>query len=451
MEFEQISALVVSEDKATRQQLEALSKPYFALLETTNNYDLARILYRRYHFDVLIVELNTIESLTWIDEIREYDAYVYVIAITSCTDTHFLLRLFNTQVSHCLVKPLDNQELLSILTSCISKHAQQRDYFHSQKMIESSHDFFEGMICYSEALKRLCGTVQRIAPTASTVLLTGETGTGKECLASALHQQSGRQGEFVPLNCGSVSPELLESELFGHIKGAFTTAHHTREGLFRYAHQGTLFLDEIAEMSLAMQAKLLRVLESRKIRSIGTNQEIQVDVRIIAATNHDLPLRVKQGLFREDLFYRLNVVHLSIPPLRERPDDIIPLAKHFSETLAVQLGVPPIPFNYEDNNMLVQQSWQGNVRELRNIIERSLLLGECPSKLLQTPPTVLHNIESSTQGYSEEWRLDEVEKHHILKVLEACNDNKSEAARRLGISRKTLERRLHTWQQMSAL
>jgi DNA-binding NtrC family response regulator len=304
-----------------------------------------------------------------------------------------------------------------------------------------------GIVSHSESMEHLLAVLQRIGAHSSTVLLQGESGTGKEIAARCLHHFSGRPGPFIAINCGSISPELLESELFGHTKGAFTGASHSHEGLFSSANGGTLFLDEIGEMPLAMQAKLLRVLEQRTVRPVGAAREVAVDVRIVAATNRVLAEEVAHGGFREDLYYRLNVVSLRLPPLRERPSDIRPLLELFLHTLAQKLALPEPRLSEQALQRLEAYSWPGNVRELKNLIERALLLDVCPSECLpkptsESPAKPSQRVEN---GYPEDLSLEEVEKHHILKVLRAAHGNKSEAARRLGIARKTLERKLSAW------
>jgi len=274
----------------------------------------------------------------------------------------------------------------------------------------------------------------------STVLITGESGTGKEVVARALHQYSQRASRpFVAVNCGAIAPELIESELFGHSKGAFTGASGVREGLFFYAQGGTLFLDEVGEMPLSLQTKLLRVLEEKKIRAVGSDLEMPVDVRIIAATNRELSEQVIKGSFRQDLFYRLDVMNIHIPPLRERHEDIAPLAHHFMQLLAAKMTIPPLPLETETMDKMRNYPWPGNARELRNVIERGLILGHLPDLCPGAEP-----VAARAQGHAEE-SLQAVEKRHILSVMSATSGNKTEAARRLNISRKTLERKYTDW------
>jgi DNA-binding NtrC family response regulator len=286
--------------------------------------------------------------------------------------------------------------------------------------------------------------IKRVAPMPSTVLIEGESGTGKELAARAIHVNSGRAGAFVPINCSAMTAELLESELFGHVKGAFTGANQAREGLFSYANGGTLFLDEIGEMPLAMQGHLLRALEERRIRPVGSNRETPVDVRVIAASNRDLADQVERNAFRADLFFRLNVLSLRMPPLRERVEDIPLLVKHFVTTLAAELGVAPPLLDDAELRRLQSYGWPGNVRELRNMIERCLLLNSKPTECLSSPPGDAGDRPRDADP-GQDLGLAQVEKRHILRVLDMENGNKSAAARRLGVSRKTLERKIQAW------
>ena len=296
-----------------------------------------------------------------------------------------------------------------------------------------------GFVGQSEAVRELAHLVRRLAPLESTVLLEGESGTGKELAARALHRLSGRQGPFVTVNCGALARELLESERFGHVRGAFTGAHQAREGLFAHARGGTLFLDEIGELPPAMQPRLLRAIEARRVRPVGADEEIPVDVRIVVATNRCLADEVAAGRFREDLYYRLAVVTLKLPPLRERPEDIPLLVRHFVDGLVRKLDLPPPQVREADLLRLMDHPWPGNVRELRNLVERCLLLGLTPGECLAPGG-------ARPEEEPEDLRLDTLVKRHILRVLRLENGNKSAAARRLGIGRKTLERKLREWE-----
>jgi two-component system response regulator HydG len=302
---------------------------------------------------------------------------------------------------------------------------------------------------------RLMETVAQVAPSEATVLITGESGTGKEMIAGAIHFNSNRRdGPFVRLNCAAVTETLLESELFGHERGAFTGAERKREGRFRQAHGGSLFLDEISEMSLAMQVKLLRVLQEREITRVGGEEVITVDVRIIAATNKDLLEGIHAGRFREDLYYRLNVVTLNIPPLRERREDIPLLAQHFLKMFSEKNRKEIKGFTPQAMDRLLKYSWPGNVRELMNAIERGIVLSRSEYLDEEELSLIPENNSLSWQVWSEDaipadMPLDEVEKATILKTLELSAGNKSEAARRLGVTRRTLHKKLKLYGVMS--
>jgi DNA-binding NtrC family response regulator len=381
-------------------------------------------------------------GVEWVKEQREKDIKTDVIFMTAYADMETAIQALRADAADFILKPFRVEQMMSSVKNCLEKQRLVRDNFVLQRQLDQ---FFEmdGMVGNSEAIKEVCSIIKRVAPTPTTLLIDGESGTGKEIAARALHELSVRTGAFVPINCGSISSELLESELFGHVKGAFTGAHQSRQGLFSYAGGGTLFLDEIGEMPLTMQAKLLRVLEERAIRPVGSEREISVDVRIIAATNKNLELEVEKGNFREDLFYRLNVISIRMPSLSERKEDIPLLARYFSETLSSKLGVTAIPFNHQDLIELQTYSWPGNIRELKNIIERSLLLGKTPVNCLNKNSQITD--ASLHVDYPDNWSIQDVEKHHMQNVLKSVNGNKSEAARRLGVSRKTLERKYQSW------
>jgi len=297
-------------------------------------------------------------------------------------------------------------------------------------------------------MQRLFRLLQRIAPSESTVLLTGESGTGKELVARAIHLQSGRaQGPFVPVHCGAIPEGLIESELFGYARGAFTGATSSRRGLIEESDRGTLFLDEIAETPLSTQVKLLRFLESNEVRRLGENDTRIVDCRVVAATNKDLTKAVAAGEFREDLFYRLNVVHFEIPPLRERREDVPLLAAYFLERTAAKAGKKVRGFSPEAQRLLVQWDYPGNVRELENAIERAVTLAEGDVIQADDLPPVFSQARLLPEGRAsaedrDAWTLEQVERDHIARVLARHRGNLAHAARQLGISRTTLWRKL---------
>ena len=298
-----------------------------------------------------------------------------------------------------------------------------------------------GVIGRSASMRALAALLLRIAPSRTTVLIEGESGTGKEVAAATLHVHSGRTGPFVAINCGALSPELLDSELFGHASGAFTGAVQGRDGLIVHASGGTLFLDEIAELPLFLQAKLLRVLETGRVRPVGRDAEVGIDLRVVAATNRPMAERVAAGSFREDLYFRLNVMAVHVPPLRDRPEDIADLLEHFSAQFTETLKVPPARLGRGGLRKLQSHRWPGNVRELRNLVERAMLLGRNVEACLRLQPLEAPQLQSrGDSGYAPDLPLAEVRRRHMERVLDGCRGNKSEAARRMGVSRKTLER-----------
>jgi DNA-binding NtrC family response regulator len=368
-----------------------------------------------------------------------------VVLITAFADIETAISALRAGASDFILKPFRLDQILNSIRRCFERARLARENYVLKRQVRELAGV-EGLVGVSEATRELSALIQRIAPMPSTVLIEGESGTGKEVAARALHRLSARSGRpFVPVNCGAIPANLIESELFGHVKGAFTDARSDRNGLFYYAQGGTLFLDEVGELPLPMQSKLLRVLEERKIRPVGSEREVQVDARIIAASNRSLASEVAAGRFRQDLFYRLDVVNITIPPLRERPEDVPILARYFIDQLAIQLGVPPVPVTPDIARRLMAYSWPGNARELRNLVERTLILGHFP-------PERKTASEASAAGPVEvapvplDSTLDQVEKAHILRVLESVGGNKSEAARRLGVSRKTLERKCAIWE-----
>lgn len=441
------SILIVDDELGMRNFLQKSLVRECGLIEVADSVESAEALSQRCHFDLIIMDIRLPgrSGVEWIQQLRRQGIQTDVIFMTAFADMETAIQALRAGAADFILKPFRVEQMLSSVKNCMEKQRLTRDNFVLQRQLEQYYEM-DGMIGTSDSIKEVCSIIKRVAPSPTTLLIEGQSGTGKELAARALHEFSTRKGAFVPINCGSISPELLESELFGHVKGAFTGAHQSRQGLFNYASGGTLFLDEIGEMPLAMQAKLLRVLEEHTIRPVGSEREISVDVRIIAATNRDLESEVETGHFREDLFYRLNVISIQMPSLSERKEDIPLLARYFSEMLSAQLGVEEIPFNHQDLIGLQSYSWPGNIRELKNIIERSLLLGKTPLNCIQKNSATNNKASKVAEvDYPGNWSMLDVEKHHMQNVLKSVDGNKSEAARRLGVSRKTLERKFQTW------
>ncbi|MEH6651086.1 MAG: sigma-54 dependent transcriptional regulator [Motiliproteus sp.] len=444
-----LSILIVDDEPGIREFLQrALAKEY-SLVESVGSAEEAETLRSRCHFDLLIVDicLPGNSGVEWLSEVAAHGLQSDVIFMTAFADMDKAIEALRIGASDFILKPFRLEQMVTAVRRCLEQRQLRRENFVLKRQVDALYSM-EGMIGNSAEIKSLCQLIKRVAPTPSVVLIEGESGTGKELVANAMHRRSQRKGPFVPINCGAIAPELIESELFGHVKGAFTGAQQAREGLFCYADGGTLFLDEIGEMPLLMQSKLLRVLEEGRIRPVGSERDIPVNIRLVAATNRDLEEEVKLGNFRQDLFYRLNVLRLRVPPLRERTEDISLLVQHFSERLSVKLGLPAIPYSHDDLRRMERYDWPGNIRELKNLIERCLLLGRLPGEAILGDEDLPANAADS--GYPEDWDLSQVEKDHILKVLEHASGNKTQAARQLGVARKTLDRKLQSWSEAAA-
>ncbi|MBI2306207.1 MAG: sigma-54-dependent Fis family transcriptional regulator [Rhodocyclales bacterium] len=439
--WQAFSILIVDDEAGMRSFLERALKARCGQVASAANVEDAAELMARLHFDLIVLDISLPgkSGIEWLLELRRGGYTGDVVLVTAFADMETAISALRGGASDFILKPFRVDQILNSIKRCFEGARLARENFVLRRELAELCAEVEGFVGHSPLIQSLRSLVRRIAPMPTTVLLQGESGTGKEVTARALHQMSNRaQRPFVPVNCAAISPELIESELFGHVKGAFTGASEARNGLFYYAHGGTLFLDEIGELPLAMQTKLLRALEERRIRPVGSAREVPVDVRIVAASNRDLTEEVAAGRFRQDLFFRLAVVEITIPPLRARTEDIPDLARHFMALFSAQLGVDPLPLSAEIIARLAAYPWPGNVRELRNFVERSLILGAFPT--LGIAPA-----NAAPAVSEDEMTLEEVERQHILRVLAVCGGNKSEAARRLGVSRKTLERKCAEW------
>ncbi|MCC6412324.1 MAG: sigma-54-dependent Fis family transcriptional regulator [Saprospiraceae bacterium] len=384
------------------------------------------------------VKLPDVDGVSFVPTLKQHAPGAEVILLTAFGNIPDGVRAMQLGAFDYLVKGDDNERILPLLNRAMERVELRRRVESLEKQVGEKYSFSR-IIGSSQALKKAVDLAQKVAPTDAPVLLGGETGTGKEVFAQAIHQASRRAGKnFVALNCSAFGRDLLESELFGHRQGSFTGAHKDQKGLLEEAHGGTLFLDEIGEMPIDLQAKLLRVLESGEFVKIGDTKPTRVDFRLLAATNRDLEAEAEAGRFRADLFYRINVFQLVLPPLRERVLDIAPLAHFFAKHYAIQTNrvTPEIPDNFQ--HRLEQHAWPGNIRELKNVIERSVILSEGRFLALDTLPMSFHDPEHPDDAYD----LAVVEKKHILKVLQHTGGNKTETARLLGIGLSTLYRKL---------
>lgn len=400
--------------------------------------------------DVRMVKVSGIEAL---EKIKSFNPAIPVVIMTAYSSVETAVRALKRGAHDYLTKPLDFDKLKLTIKRAM-EHSRLREENRLLKESLGIHFDRRNIIGRSRAMVGLLETVAQVAPSEATVLINGESGTGKEMIAGAIHFNSSRKdGPFVKLNCAAITETLLESELFGHEKGAFTGADRRKEGRFSQAGGGSLFLDEVSEMSLTMQVKLLRVLQERELTRVGGEATIAVDVRVIAATNKNLPDLIQSGAFREDLYYRLNVVNIEIPPLRQRRDDIPLLAQHFLKTFAEKNNRDIKGFTPKAMDDLIRHQWPGNVRELMNAIERAVVLTRAEYLGREDFPMILGgdidpgSVPGATRGFDPggDLPLDELEKIAVLKTLEATGGNKSEAARRLGITRKTLHKKLKSY------
>jgi two-component system response regulator HydG len=395
--------------------------------------------------DLVITDLKmpNISGMDLVRHIRENYEDTEVMMITGYPSIEGAVEAVKTGAEEFLAKPFTDTELLSAVHRVLEKAMVRRSGLaKSEKKVPKQ----KGLIGSSEGMRKVFIAIGKASSASAIVLITGESGTGKELAARAIHYSSARSAApFVPVNCGGIPEGLLESELFGHVKGAFTGAIDSRVGFFHAADGGTIFLDEISDMSLAMQVKLLRVLQDKKVCMVGSNKTRKVDVRILAATNKDLQGLVKKGLFREDLFYRLNVITIIILPLRERGDDILLLAHHFLTQFAAESSKAMPRFSDEALQSLRSYNWPGNVRELENVIQRLVVMTDGDLIDVRDLPSLMRFSALRNTGFTR--TLDEVENEYISNVLASVDGNKTRAAEILGIDRKTLREKLKRAEQ----
>ncbi len=439
------SVLIVDDEAGMRSFLSRTLERRCGRVAQADSTQSAAALMAQQRFDLLILDnkMPGKHGVAWLQELRHNGFTGEVILITAYADLETAIEALRAGASDFVIKPFRVPQILNAMKQCLARARLTRENFVLRRSFDGQSGPLAELVGDSPVMRALRERLHRIATVDSTVLLYGESGTGKELAARALHSLSPRaRGPFVPVNCATLSPELLASELFGHARGAFTGATQARDGLFYYAQGGTLFLDEIAELPLSLQSSLLRVLEDRMIRPVGSEQQMPVDLRVIAATNRRLAEEVAAGRFRADLFYRLQVVEVTMPALRDHAQDISALAQVFIDHFASRMRLPPIAISEAQRGFLCEYAWPGNVRELRNLIERSLILGELNVSALYPR---LDELPAPPRAGGEPTNLASLEKQHIRAVLESVGGDKSRAAALLGISRRTLERRFAEW------
>ena len=442
--------LIIDDEAAIRDSLETLLMLEGFRIDLAPDGNAGLDLLTRNTYDLLLLDLALPgeSGIDLLPRIKSLVPDLPVIMITAYGTVNNVVDAIRAGASNFVQKPWDNEKLLADIRSAIGKHTAEQQVVHLKKALKQRTSF-ENIIGKSDTMLRLFDVITQAAPSRSTILIQGESGTGKELIAKAIHQHSPRRDKpFIPVNTGAVPSELLESTLFGHERGAFTSAVAAKKGLFEVADGGTLFLDEIGTMRMDMQAKILRVLQDRRFMHVGGNQEIQVDVRIVAATNVNLEQAVKEGRFREDLFYRLNVIALELPPLRSRKEDIPLLAAHYLKFYADENGFAPPELTPEALRLMMDYEWPGNVRELENAMERGVVLSNGPTLTPDLLPAQLRGNTYSTALLEQKTDaslfdvMEDIERRIIADRLERCNWNQTEASEYFRVPLSTLNQKI---------
>jgi DNA-binding NtrC family response regulator len=442
--------LIIDDEAAIRESLETLLEleGYSVESAATGDEGLTRIGDRPFDLVLLDLALPDRNGIDLLADLHMHDPQLSVIMITAYGTVENAVKAMQAGATNFVQKPWDNEKLLADVRIAVGRHRTEAENVQLKRALKQRYNF-EHIVGKSEPMLKIFDLVAQVAPSRSTILLQGESGTGKELIAKAIHLNSPRRERaFVPVNTGSMPPDLLESTLFGHVKGAFTSAIASKKGLFEIADRGTLFLDEIGTMSMDTQSKILRVLQDRKFMHLGGVHELQVDVRIIAATNVDLKQLVREGKFRDDLFYRLNVITIDLPPLRQRKEDIPLLVDFFLSKYSEENERPRRRMTPEGLRPLLSYSWPGNVRELENVVERAVVLSSgldigpelLPDQIVgrgSPVPLLEHRGDASLFDI-----VEDCERHIILDMLEKCNWNQTEAAERFHVPLSTLNQKI---------
>jgi len=440
--------LIVDDDYAHRKMLEAvLSAQGYEIRQAEDGQTAITAVEKRFYDLILMdVRMTLVGGIEALKRIKEISPGIPVIIMTAYASVSTSVEALKSGAYDYLTKPLDIDELKILINKALRHQQLEKENIYLREQLKDRFDFSK-IIGQSSAMRKLLETIAIVAPTEATVLITGESGTGKELIANAIHLNSPRRDKpLIKVNCAALPEALLESELFGHEKGAFTGALTRRQGRFQLAHKGSIFLDEIAEMAPSTQAKILRVLQEREFEPLGSSNTVRVDTRVITATNKNLKEEIKEGHFREDLFYRINVVTLSVPPLRERREDIPLLADFFLKQYAVKNRRLIKGFTPRATDLLMRYDWPGNVRELANMVERSVIMARgdmiTPDEFSDTLRALDPEMKKSEIGLTPRRSLKDVEKEMILMTLKDTEGNRTHAAKILGISRRTLQLKL---------
>lgn len=448
--------LVVDDDRDVLLAAQMYLKQHAKSVRTEQEPKLLPTLLKEGEYDVILLDMNFTrdvssghEGFYWLDKILELDAQAVVVLITAYGDVEMAVRAIKAGATDFVLKPWQNEKLLATLSAAMtirqSRTQVEKLRSRQQQLGEDLDYHFHGFIGNSDTMRGVFATIQKVAKTDANVLVLGENGTGKELVARELHRRSLRSAEvFITVDMGALNTGLFESELFGHAKGSFTDAREDRAGRFELASGGTLFLDEIGNLPLAMQAKLLAVLQNREVTRIGSNKAKSIDIRLISATNLPIDALVQEKKFRQDLLYRINTVEIHLPPLRDRSEDILLLVEHFLGKYGARYHKPRVEVPRPTLDKLQRYGWPGNVRELEHAVERALILSE--DNVLQPEDFFLTSAETTDDlSLNVESKLDEVERGVIKKALAKHGGNVTQTAKELGLTRTALYRRLEKY------
>lgn len=447
--------LIVDDNKSIISSLEILLRPEFEEVKGLSSPNQLTSELRAKDYNLVILDMNFSaginngnEGLYWLSEILRMQDDLSVVMITAYGDVELAVEALKKGAVDFIAKPWDNSKLLATVKSAVKLNLSKSEVGQLKRKQEGLKQELnvnqQAIIGSSPSIQKVLNLVAKVAQTDANILITGENGTGKELIAREIHRLSSRSSEvMVSVDMGAVNESLFDSELFGHVKGAFTDAKENRMGKFEAAHKGSLFLDEIGNLSFALQAKVLTAVQNRCFMRVGSEQKIPVDIRLICATNKDLDTMVREGLFREDLLYRINTIHIEVPPLRDRGRDILLLAQHFLEKYRVKYGKPQLQLNESIRTKLMKHSWPGNVRELEHSLEKAVILSDADQLFEET---FVFKKEVLSQGILSELTLEEMERQLIANVLEKSGGNMSLSAEKLGVTRQTLYNKIKKYQ-----
>jgi len=457
MESKTHHILVVDDELSMRELLELLLEREGYQVSCAESGKKALSLLGKNHYDLILcdIRLGDINGIEVLENAKQTNPDVVVIMISAYSTTENAVQAMNTGAYDYVPKPFDNAELKETIRNALDLKTLEKEKQHLDDALKQTVHFGK-IVGNSPRMLHIYNMVRQVSKTRTNILITGESGTGKELIARAIHEQSERRDHaFVVINCGGIPESLMESEFFGHMKGAFTGATQDKKGLFEIAHKGTVFLDEVGELGIPMQVKLLRVVQEKIFKRVGGTQDITVDIRIICATNKDLTKEVIEGRFREDLFYRLNVIEIKVPPLRERMGDLRILAQHFLEKYATEMGKKITKISSYAIELIKKYDFPGNIRELENLLERSVALSDTnillPDSLalsvykkrwIEGIKNKRFDLEEVANGVSLETIMAEIERAYLRKALECSGGNKNRAAELLDISFRSLRYRL---------